>query len=124
MSKILVEKACPYCGQMRLCGEEDRPEMSCLCEMALMVQNFEKNTEKLLLELADLFGENCREKYPEFQPVSEEQYGVMAAMVDLVGHGRMGNISFLLPDGCKVKISAKGLERSKVIVRKAVVGNG
>lgn len=124
MSKVMIEKACPYCGQVRICGENERPELSCLCEMALLVQIHERNTEKLLRELEALFGEKCHERYPEFQPVSEEQYGAMAVLADLVGHGKMGNVSFLLPDGSKVKITEKGLERSRTIKRKAVLENG
>lgn len=124
MSTIRIEKSCPYCGQQIMCEEDILPEMICTCSVALMVQSYEATTEKLMQQLEDLYGTKCRDKYPEFSPVSEEQYAVMAQMVDLVGHGKMGNVNFLLPDGSKCKITAKDILRSKTIVRKAVVGNG
>lgn len=124
MSTIRIEKSCPYCGQQIMCEEDILPEMICTCSAALMAQNYERITEKLLLHLEDLYGEHCGEKYPEFRPVSEEQYAVMAQMVDMVGHERMGNVSFLLPDGSKCKITTKDILRTKTIIRKAVVGNG
>jgi hypothetical protein len=124
MSTNRIEKSCPYCGQQIICEEGIQPEMVCTCTMALVVQDHERNTKKLLQELEDLYGEKCREKYPEFSPVSEEQYAVMAQMVDMVGHDRMGNVSFQLPDGSKCKITTKEIVRSKTIVRRWLCGNG
>ena len=120
-NETATKKACRYCGQMVICGEDERPEMICTCAMALAEQAQEEITEKLMMQLEDMYGENCREKYPEFAPVSEEQYALLAQLVDAVGHLKMGSVTTLLTDGSKCKITVKDIARSKTITRKAGV---
>lgn len=114
-------KRCKYCGQILMCDEDTSAEMVCTCAMALAEQAQEEITEKLMIQLEDLYGEDCREKYPEFAPVSEEQYALLAQLVDAVGHLKMGSVTILLTDGSKCKITTKDISRSKTIMRKAGV---
>ncbi len=117
MSEIV--KPCPYCGQMwSMESEDERPEMLCKCTGAMMEQEREANTGKMLGSLRMLFGEECSDQEPAFRPVDEEIYALLCEVVYKVGHEEIGAVSFGLRDGTSGKISVKGIERKKNITRK------
>ena len=113
------EMVCKYCGQTVIVTKEgERAEDHCLCPMAMLERSREENTEKLMESVRTLFGEECSEKTDDFMPVEEEVYTMLMEITDLVGHERIGAVSFALKDGSSGKISVKGVERKKSIVRK------
>lgn len=115
----VCRKTCPYCGQVCIVKDEsEAAEMICGCPGASMFRLFEENTMRLMAGLTELFGEGCAEATEEFVPVTEEVFAILSQVAEKVGHAEMGAVTFQLPDGTAGKISTKGIERKKNIVRK------
>lgn len=99
-------KACPYCGQVNLSGEDART--LCGCFKA-------KKFRKICISLADI-----SLNAPLMQEIPEDVMTVLSGIAHLIVMGRISSAAVKLGDGTTVAVGGKVLRKATVKMERKV----
>ena len=107
---VFEEKACPFCGQVRLGGGD------CDCDGAKRARKIADQIERAVGTIDDLFGEGCKES--GYKPLPEKELQILNTLVELIANYKMHQAVLSFAGGIRAKLShgAKGaikVERSE-----------
>lgn len=108
--RVFEEKACPFCGQVRLGGGD------CDCDGAKRARKIADQIERAVGTIDDLFGESCKER--GYKPLPEKEIGTLNVLAELIANYKMHQAMLSFAGGIRAKLShgAKGaikVERSE-----------
>ncbi|MBO7404074.1 MAG: hypothetical protein J6V24_03850 [Clostridia bacterium] len=103
-------KVCPFCGQIVILKHPGQvPEAVCMCSGADNWRDSEMRYGYMQKGIYELFGEDCKEVDPSFEPVSEEAEAMLERFAHEVAFKQVISLTLTLPDG-----SVCGMKRGKV----------
>lgn len=117
MNEDLEQKACPFCGQLILCGHDVKPERLCKCAEAVRYAADAESLEEMETLLYDLFGENCQECSKSFIPIGEEELSALNHVIVLVSAGLFSKAVITLQDGSQCTVKPETVTRKITIKR-------
>lgn len=115
------DMVCPYCGQV-VCAENGHdPRETCGCQGACDWRSAGKVFEKMKCAIDRLFGENCGDIEPSWQPIDEESYTFLCECAERVVFCEgVDAVSVKLTDSSTAVIVWGQIERRMSLKRKAV----
>lgn len=117
MSVEIEEKACPYCGQLIICGPDVDPRRRCRCADAVRYSASAETLEDMETALEERFGDNCAETDKSFVPCAENEFSGLHHAVVLVAAGLFEKASITLQDGSVCAIKKDSVQRKLTIKR-------
>lgn len=117
MNEELEQKACPFCGQLILCGHDVRPERLCKCADAVRYAADAESLEQMETLLDELFGENCQNCSKSFVPVGDEEMSALNHVIVLASAGLFSKAVITLQDGSQCIVKGDGVTRKLTIKR-------
>lgn len=117
MDVELEEKACPFCGQLIMCGHDVKPERLCRCADAVRYAADAETLEDMQTLLDELFGENCPDCSKSFIPVGPEELSALNHVIVLVSAGLFTKAVITLQDGSQCIVKKDAVTRKITIKR-------
>ena len=117
MNTEMVNKSCPFCGQLIVCEEDADPARRCRCADAIRYSADAETLEDMEDALNSLFGENCAEVSKVFVPIGENQFSILHNVVVLVAAVLFTKANITLSDGSVCTMKKDAVNR-KVTVQK------
>lgn len=118
---------CPFCGQIIFNVSEDENveidreligKMKCSCDKAKEFQRKSEKSQCLMTKIDVLFDDGCETQNPMYKPLPPEILDDIHYIAEAVAFERIGDVSVVLPDGTKAKITYTTVERTKTIKTK------
>lgn len=112
---------CPFCGQMKVFDGESAEKadhelmakLACDCDRAKKFQTRYNKAQWLVSNIHALFGEECKEMNPVWDPIPDECMKEIVRLAEAVAFEKIESAAVVFQDGTKVKITYTSVERNR-----------